>query len=156
MTLPSVHQEITELDPPVLPVPEDTLYLGDRLDQILAELNRLREATIEGQRPRPTLKEVLFYDGVAVDTPFGQFSTSTRLRVETVFPILSGTTSIMTLNIGTRKYRLRVNTGSNSVPLPFPIMIDAGIDVFGTVATLQAAGTIGGFYIIAYPDGADE
>lgn len=148
--------EVERLEPPIerLPgIPEDTKYLADRLDIIAAAIIELRDATIRRELLSPTLLDILTYNGATAGELVGRHSTSLRLRVVSIIPVVTLTTTVMSLMIGQdRKFTTRVNTGSNPAPIPLPIVIDAGVDITAEIETAQAAGGRAGFYVIAYPD----
>lgn len=144
-------QETVALDIPG--IPEDTKYLGDRLDRIAAALEEIRASTIRAEGPNPQLLDILTFNGCAAGELVGRFSSSVRLRVQTVIPVVSLTTTMMSLMVGVeRKFTVRVNTGASTIPFPLPIVIPEGVDVSAEIETAQAAGGRAGFYVVAYPE----
>lgn len=139
-----------ELEPLDTGVPDDTMYLGDRLDQMTALLQELVNATTREENPAPELIQVMSGStGVAAATAFARRSTSVRHRVS--FLVINGgdaATTVMTLVVGVTRYPFTVSTRLASIP--FPITIENGVDI---AAENSAGSTITtGFYIFSFPE----
>jgi hypothetical protein len=148
MTLPSTAGDVIELDPPVEPFPPDTMYLGSRLDQMVAELNAIRMALLEGERPRPTL--------IYLTRNQNTYRSSVRLRVERLI-IADANGDKYLLQIGSHFYQFQGATQSGPVDVPFPITVEAGVDITVTVTDkVTQMNADSSFFIVAYPDGSDD
>lgn len=137
-------QETVALDIPG--IPDDTKYIGDRLDKMAAQLGEIAEAVIRRERPAPELFEVVQVGGQSIPAR----ATSVRIRVTHIIVMCGSASGTVTLRVGVRGYPFDLSNNDRSVPLAFPIVLDAGVDIAATHS--GAPGTAWGFYIFGYPE----
>jgi hypothetical protein len=115
-----------QLDPIPSDLPEDTKYLGDRLDQVIALLTDIQQATQQQQSPSSGMF-FLF----ATRNDFPQF-----VRVRCIALVVgSSAAGNVTLQVGTASVLVINFPAADTKVIPLPITIDVGKDV-----TLVAAG----------------
>lgn len=127
-------------------IPEDTKYVGDRLDRIATLIEEIADATLRRERPAPELFEVVQVGGSSIPARV----TSVRIRVTHIIAMCGSVTGTVTLRIGVRGYPFDLSNNDRAVPLDFPIVLDAGVDIAATHS--GAPGTAWGFYIFGYPE----
>jgi hypothetical protein len=129
-----------QLDPIPSDLPEDTKYLGDRLDKLIAIMTDIEQATVQQQSPSSGM-----YFLQALHNDFPQ---TVRTRILNLV-VGSSAAGNVTLTIGTASLLVVNFAAQDTKVIPLPITIDAGKDV-----TLTAAGgaaiTVG--YLTGYPE----
>lgn len=142
MTLPTVitdNIDPMQLDPVPSDLPEDTKYLGDRLDKIIALLADLEQATVRNETPAPGL-----FFAMALRNDFPQ-----NVRVRTIGLLVSvSAAATVTVTIGSASLMLFDFSAADTIYLPLPTLIDSGTDV--TVAV--SAGTLRLAAFLGYPE----
>lgn len=141
MTLPSIHDS---LDPIAVEIPEDTKYIGDRMDKLIALLTDIKENGIRRETPAPMIIELNLSQPI--------YRSSVRLRVQTIILSDNAGSARMRVMVGTRKYQFQCPTTTATQVLPFPLTIEAGVDIQGTGDAGAALPTDSRIYLIAYPD----
>jgi hypothetical protein len=128
------------LDPVPSDLPEDTKYLGDRLDKLIGVMTDIRQATVN--QPSPS-------DGAYfLMTGRNDFPQTTRLRASTLVVSVSAAATIAVL-IGSATFMsFDVGAAELTKIVPLPIVIDAGKDV--TVTT--SAGAIRTAFLLGKPE----
>jgi hypothetical protein len=110
-------------DPIATDMPEDTRYLGDRLDGIRAALGAVVDATVRQESPAPS-----FYFAMPAATGRNDFPQTTRVRLlELVISV--GAASQATITIGTALFWTIAFAAAGTIRLPFPHTIAEGTDV---------------------------
>lgn len=128
MTLPSAHELV---DPIAVLVPDDTKFLGDKLDKIIALLN---EQTGRRETPAPT------------SLPFPIQTRSTRIRC--LYLVLTASAAAtVNFNVGAGVRHTYIFGAADTKVFPIFENIEQGNDVSLTAS----AGTASG-YIIGYVD----
>lgn len=135
-----INVDPVNLDPIPSDMPEDTKYLGDRLDMLIAVMTDIRQATLQQQSPSSGVYQLL--------AGRNDFPQTTRLRVIALV-VASSAAGNATLTIGSAA-QIVVNFGAADTKIiPLPITIDAGKDV-----TLIAGGgaAITTAFLTGYPE----
>lgn len=117
----------------IVGIPEDVAYIRDPLDRIVALLGQLIEATVGGANP------------AAQRLPF-PFTQTVRFRAEWLILKLD-VAGVISLRVGPGVTDTFPFAGADTKVIPFPFMIDRGIDVSLTAT----AGSPTGF-LVGYPD----
>jgi hypothetical protein len=122
-------------DPIPTDMPEDTRYLGDRLDQIRAALGELVDATVRQETPAASI-----YFAMPAATGRNDFPQPNRVRLTNLVVSISAA-AVVTVTIGTAAYLLFQLAAADTRVIPFPLTIAEGTDVVVTVSagTLVAA-----------------
>lgn len=127
----------TELDIPG--VPEDTKYLADRLDRQTEYLKEIRDATIQREIQRSSRYWIM--DGR------NDFPQNLRIAVKTFVVSVSAACGVL-VRIGSAQDARFDFPGAATVELHYPVVIDAGTDVFISVT----AGSLRAAYFTGTPD----
>lgn len=140
-----------QLDPVPSDLPEDTKYLGDKFDELIALITDIQQASVQQQATPPGIWEILSAStGIALNTDFGNLQLATDVRVTDLIIMGGDSSGMLTLFVGTRRYRFTVATQSRTISVPFPLVLKAGVDL-----KAQHDGgttTVTGFYIIGFPE----
>jgi hypothetical protein len=122
-------------DPIPTDMPEDTRYLGDRLDQIRAALGALVDATVRQESPAASI-----YFAMPAATGRNDFPQPNRVRLTNLVFSISAA-AVVTITIGTAAYAIFQLAAADTRVIPFPLTIAEGTDVVVTVSagTLIAA-----------------
>jgi hypothetical protein len=139
----------TDLDPRTDPIatdlPDDTKYVGDRLDRAVACLEKLVDATVREETPA---KSAFFANTPA--TGRNDFPQAVRTRLDRLVLSPSAACTI-TVRIGSAIIVTYNFAGALTVDLPSPVpWVDGGIDVVITAS----AGTLGAAYFTGYVETA--
>lgn len=121
-------------------IPEDTKYLGDRLDRIAGDIAALKEATLRRESPAPGLLVML-----TAAAPRHVWSVRMRLTHLVITDLQNG---VIRLGIGTINYPFAV--ANNCQVVPFPTTVEAGVDV--SIAAPSLLTGDGAVYVLGYPD----
>lgn len=124
-------------------VPEDTRYLGDRLDRIAAYLEQLAEETTRRERPAPMLINI---------GPGKTYMTTVRLRVYSLITSGAAASFMRLTNGAASAFEWYQSADGAPVAIPLEITIEQGVGV--NVTDVTAGGTDWTAYLLAYPDGA--
>lgn len=125
-----IDQPGQELDRPHVPgVPDDIAYLGATIADLSHWMHKVYDALRRQESPNPTI--IRLDPGVIVQT---------TARMRAMFLCFTGgtTTEVMALKVGAANMVQWVNQASD-VPLPLPIVIDAGVDLQVVDLTTPAA-----------------
>lgn len=128
-------------------VPPDVAYIGNRLERMAALIEEIRDTSIRRERPNPMLWEIIGTDG---GTSSPRVQTSLRIRVRDLIIMSGSTSTTVTLNVGQRTYGFACSNSVRTAPVPFPIVIDKGVDLFASAAA--AVSGRWGFYVFGWPD----
>jgi hypothetical protein len=128
-----------QLDPIPSALPEDTRYLGDRLDKMIALLTDIQQAEVGDQTPTPGL----FF----IQTGRNDFPQTTRIRT-TDFIVSVSAACTVTLVIGSATFYAFDLGAAGTLVLPCPTLIDAGKDVTVSVS----AGVLRMAAILGHPE----
>lgn len=125
-------------------IPEDTKYIADRLERIEAQLKEIADATTRREKLNPTI--------LPMTRGRPSFVSSTRFRLTglIVSDYNNGAVRYQ-LTIGTQKYTFATPQTLGTFYVPFPLVIDAGIDISVTVDSGQI-GADSAIYLIGYAD----
>jgi hypothetical protein len=128
-----INIDPVNLDPVPSDLPEDTKFLGDRLDKLIAVMTDIRQATLQQQSPSSGM---FFLFATRNDFP-----QTVRVRAQWLV-IGSSAAGNVVVNIGSASL-LTINfPAADTKVIPLPITIDAGKDVTavaGGGAALTAA-----------------
>lgn len=129
-------------------VPEDTRYIGDRLEQEIALLEQLVAATISQENPSPAL--IRFFGAVGASAS-NIVSDTPRWRATGII-ITPGGYRRITLKVGTAALFVFDLAGQGETRyFPFPEMFDGGVDIqFTANGVFNGDGFFA--YIIGYPE----
>lgn len=130
-----VEGRTTELEYVDIPgVPEDTQYLGDKLDRVYGKLCELVDATIRREEPAPG----------RIELPYSAQSNKLRALYVVVTMTAAGTAA---LRIGTATRMVWNFPAADTKVIPFMETIESGTDV-----SLVATGGTADGYLIGYPE----
>ena len=129
-----------QLDPVPSGLPEDTEYLGSKMDRMIALLGDIEQKTVRQETPAPG-----FYFAMVNHNDFPQ-AVRTRL---TWFVVSVSKACVITVRIGTAAFISYETGAADTLSVPFATSIDGGKDVVVT-ATLDAV--IDTAVFLGYPE----
>lgn len=112
-----------QLDPISSGLPEDTKYLGSKMDDLIAKVTDLIEATVRQEVPSPGL----FF---AMPT-HNDFPQSVKTRLTGIIIAVAAATTV-TITIGSAAYVTFQFAAADTRYIPLPTSIDGGKDVLVT------------------------
>lgn len=131
---------------------DDSALFATKLDNLLTRARAWQQASVRQQTPPSMILEILSDDaGVGAGVRFGDLQNNVRMRVTNILGMVGANSTILTLFVGLRTYRYGCSGTVRTLRGPFPIILDAGVDIAATSSAASAKVT--GFYIIGYPEG---
>lgn len=115
-----------QLDPIPTSLPADTEYLGSKMDQLIAAVIDLEQATVRQETPAPGL----FF----ANTNHNDFPQAVKTRITGVIISVSAAT-VVTIKVGSAAFIVFDFGAAGAEYFPLPTSIDGGKDVTVTNST---------------------
>jgi hypothetical protein len=145
MTFPRVDLE--PLDPPNYP--DDTLYLGGRLDTVAGLLERIATAEANIDREISDIGlEIISFSALTPALVTNVVQQHVKLRVRHLIMATPANIAVATLRIGAAQYPFSLQSFMTFV-IPFPLVIEPGVDISWTLSVI---GTSFAAYIVGRPE----